>query len=84
MNLNAALDAFVNKFHIVLGTVCQAAIIVFHFRTGKDLGPGVVSSVYAFYALLAGHAFTYQMWPDTPIPNSPATPATTTNTVMGG
>jgi hypothetical protein len=62
--LNKILDTLINKFHIVLGTACQGAIVIYHFKTGHDLGPGVVNTVYAFYAFLAGHAFTYQKYPD--------------------
>jgi hypothetical protein len=66
MKLSVILDTLINKFHIVLGSATQAAIIVYHFKTGKDVGPGVVNTVYAFYAFLAGHAFTYQRYPDSP------------------
>lgn len=66
MTFSGFLDTLINKFHIVLGTTAQAAIIVYHFKTGKDVGPGVVNTVYAFYAFLAGHALTYQRYPDTP------------------
>ncbi len=62
--LNKILDALTNRFHLILATMCQGAIVVYHFKTGHDLGPGVVNTVYAFYALLAGHAFTYQKYPD--------------------
>lgn len=58
------LDALVNKFHIILGTAAQGALIFYHFKTGHDLGPGLVNTVYAYYAFLAGHALTYQKWPD--------------------
>ncbi len=71
MNLDRVLDLAINKFHIVLGTVCQAAILVYHFHTGHDIGSGVQGTVYAFYAFLAGHAFTYQKYPDTDIPEPP-------------
>lgn len=64
MTFSGFLDTIINKFHIVLGTGAQAAIIVYHFKTGKDVGPGVVNTVYAFYAFLAGHALTYQKYPD--------------------
>jgi hypothetical protein len=64
MKFQALLDIIINKFHIVLGTLCQGAIIFYHFRTGHDVGPGVVNTVYAFYGFLAGHALTYQKWPD--------------------
>lgn len=65
MKFSGFLDTIINKFHIVLGTVAQGAIIVYHFKTGKDVGPGVVNTIYAFYAFLAGHALTYQKYPDT-------------------
>jgi hypothetical protein len=68
MALSGILDTLINKFHIVLGSVTQGAIIVYHFKTGKDVGPGVVNTVYAFYAFLAGHALTYQRYPDSPTP----------------
>lgn len=64
MNMNAMLDALVNKFHIILGSLAQGAIIVYHFKTGHDIGTGVTNTVYAYYAFLAGHAFTYQKYPD--------------------
>jgi hypothetical protein len=64
MKLNQVLDTLINKFHIILGTSAQAALIFYHFKTGKDLGPGLVNSVYAYYAFLAGHAVAYQKWPD--------------------
>jgi hypothetical protein len=66
MSLKGILDAIVNKFHIIIGTVCQGVILGYHFKTGHDIGPGVVNTVYAFYALLVGHAFTYQKYPDGP------------------
>lgn len=66
MTLSSFLDTLINKFHIVLGTAAQAALIAYHLKTGKDVGPGVVNTVYAYYAFLAGHAFTYQRYPDTP------------------
>jgi hypothetical protein len=62
--LNAVLDKLTNKFHIILGCAAQASLIVYHFKTGKDLGPGLVNATYAFYAFLLGHAATYQKWPD--------------------
>lgn len=58
------LDTVINKFHVILATITQAAIIVYHFRTGHDIGNGVQGTVYAFYGFLAGHAFTYQKFPD--------------------
>jgi len=60
------LDTIVNKFHVILGAVTQAAIIAYHFKTGHDIGAGVQNTVYAFYAFLLGHAGVYQKYPDTP------------------
>ena len=54
----------VNKFHIAIASGTQASILYYHFKTGKDLGSGVTNTVYAFYVFLAGHALTYQKWPD--------------------
>jgi len=66
INFQSILDTLINKFHIVLGTACQAAIFIYHFKTGHDIGTGVQNTVYAYYAFLAGHAFTYQRYPDPP------------------
>lgn len=68
MNWDKVYDVVINKFHIALATVCQTAIIVFHFKTGHDVGSGVQGTVYAFYAFLGGHALTYQKWPDPTVP----------------
>jgi len=64
MNFSKMLDLAVNKFHIILGSVAQAALIVYHFKTGKDVGPGLMNTMYAYYAFLLGHAGVYQKWPD--------------------
>ena len=64
MKLDRVLDLLINKFHIILGSSAQVALIFYRFKTGKDLGPGLVNSVYAYYAFLAGHAVAYQKWPD--------------------
>lgn len=64
MDINKVLDALINKFHIILASTAQAAVLVYHFKTGHDLGSGVQNSLFAYYAFLAGHAFTYQKYPD--------------------
>lgn len=66
--LDAFLDKLTNKFHMLLGTSYAIALAVYHFKTGKDLGPGFVNATYAFYAFLLGHAVTYQKWPDSSAP----------------
>lgn len=64
-NLQPIFDTITNKFHIILASAVQAAIIVYYFRTGRDVGPGVQNTVYGYYAFLAGHALAYQKYPDT-------------------
>ena len=75
MKLDKILDIVINKFHIILGAVAQAAIFFYHFKTGHDIGPGVQNTVYAYYAFLLGHAGVYQKWPDSdaapaPVPDA--------------
>lgn len=65
MKLDRVLDLLINKFHIILGSVAQAALFVYHFKTGHDIGSGIQNTVYGYYAFLAGHALTYQKYPDT-------------------
>lgn len=76
MTFNKFLDLLINKFHIILGTGAQAAVLVYHFKTGHDIGPGIQNSLYGYYAFLAGHALTYQKYPDADAtPPPPAAPA---------
>jgi hypothetical protein len=64
MDYQKYLDTFINKFHLVLGSGAQAALLAYHFHTGHDIGSGVTNTVYAYYAFLGGHALTYQLHPD--------------------
>lgn len=64
MNLDKVLDLIINKFHIILGSAAQAAVFIYHFHTGHDIGSGVQNTVYGYYAFLAGHCLTYQKYPD--------------------
>jgi len=48
----------------------EAAILLWHWHTGKDLGPNVQGTVFSFYALLGGHFVGSQVWPDK-IPTAP-------------
>ena len=57
-------DILVNKGHVLLAAICQGAIVVYHFRTGHDIGAGVQNTVYAFYGFLGGHFGISQKWPD--------------------
>jgi hypothetical protein len=65
MNLDKVWDILINKCHIILGTAAQAAIFVYHFKTGHDIGSGIQNTIYAYYGFLGAHAVTYQKWPDT-------------------
>ena len=56
-----------------IALIVFATTSTYCFHTGKDLLPGYVSSLYAFYGFLGGHALVYQKWPD------PTTPAPTVN-----
>jgi hypothetical protein len=66
MNCDKIFDTLINKFHIALGTACQGALLAYHFKTGHDIGAGIQNTIYAFYGFLAGHALTYQKFPDKP------------------
>lgn len=61
------LDLIINKFHIILGSAAQAALFVYHFKTGHDIGSGIQNTVYAYYGFLGAHALTYQRYPDTAV-----------------
>ena len=69
--LNATLDKLTNKFHMVIGTCYASALAIYSLKSHHDLGPGLVNATYAFYAFLAGHALTYQKWPDQDQPQDP-------------
>jgi len=63
------LDRLQNYFHVPIACAFEAAILLWHWHTGKDLGPNVQGTVFSFYALLGGHFVGSQVWPDkTPPP----------------
>jgi hypothetical protein len=57
--------------HIIIGTAAQASVLVYHFKTGHDIGSGIQNTLYGFYAFLTGHALTYQKYPDVDPPAQP-------------
>lgn len=63
--LDKLLNNLTNKFHMILGSFCQGSVMLYHYKTGHDLGPIVSSTVFAFYGFLLGHAGIYQFKPDT-------------------
>ena len=66
MNIKSLLSKFTNDMHVPIALVVFTVTTIFHFKTGKDLGSGYVSSLYAFYGFLAGHFGFSQKWPDPP------------------
>src|SRR5271163_1379209 len=58
------LDKLTNDAHIPIALFVFVATFGYCVKTGKDLLPGFVSSLYAFYGFLGGHALVYQKWPD--------------------
>lgn len=69
MTFGNLLDLIINKFHIILGTAAQAAVLAYHFKTGHDIGSGVQNTMYAYYGFLGAHALTYQKYPDQSVPD---------------
>lgn len=64
MDVKSILAKFTNDLHVPIALVVFVVTTSYHFHTGKDLGSGYVSSLYAFYAFLGGHAAVFQKWPD--------------------
>jgi hypothetical protein len=62
--IDRVFDALINKFHTILGSAWAAALLVYRWKTGNDIGPGLTNVTYVFYGFLLGHAFTYQKYPD--------------------
>src|SRR5271157_423730 len=62
------LDKLTNDAHVPIALFVFIVTSAYHFHTGKDLGSGYVSSLYAFYGFLGGHALVYQKWPDPTAP----------------
>jgi hypothetical protein len=85
--LKGFLDKLTNDAHVPIALFVFVVTSAYHFHTGKDLGSGYVSSLYAFYGFLGGHALVYQKWPDASNPttvvnvdNTNANTNTNTNT----
>src|SRR5271163_3346451 len=62
--LKRFLDRLTNDAHIPIALFVFVVTFVYVAHTGKDIPPGFVSSLYAFYGFLGGHALVYQKWPD--------------------
>ncbi len=62
--IQAFLDKLTNDAHVPIALFVFCVTFAYCAHTGKDLPPGFVSSLYAFYGFLGGHALVYQKWPD--------------------
>jgi len=62
------LDKLTNDAHIPIALFVFIVTFTYVWKTGKDIPPGFVSSLYAFYGFLGGHALVYQKWPDAATP----------------
>jgi hypothetical protein len=71
------LDKLTNDAHVPIAIFVFCVTFAYCAKTGKDLQPGFVSSLYAFYGFLGGHALVYQKWPDA---NAPTTVVNVDNT----
>lgn len=58
------LNKLTNYSHTAIGSGYAVAALVYHFKSGHDLGSGFVTFSGYFYAFLLGHAGVYQKWPD--------------------
>jgi hypothetical protein len=68
--LKKFLDRLTNDAHVPIALFVFCVTFAYCAKTGKDIPPGFVSSLYAFYGFLGGHALVYQKWPDA---NAPTT-----------
>lgn len=64
VHIKSVLAKFTNDMHVPIALVVVTATSAYHFLSGKDLGSGYVSSLYAFYGFLGGHFGLSQKWPD--------------------
>jgi|SRR5271157_618246 len=70
------LDKLTNDAHVPIALFVFVVTFTYCAKTGKDIPPGFVSTLYAFYGFLGGHALVYQKWPD---PTTPAAPTVDVN-----
>jgi hypothetical protein len=74
--LKRFLDRLTNDAHVPIAIFVFCVTFAYVAHTGKDIPPGFVSSLYAFYGFLGGHALVYQKWPD---PTNPTVDVNVTN-----
>jgi hypothetical protein len=66
ITMKGILAKLTNDCHVPIALLVFVVTTAYHFHTQRDLGPGYVSSLYAFYGFLAGHFGCSQVWPDKP------------------
>jgi hypothetical protein len=62
--VTSILNRLTNYSHTAIGSAYAASALIYHVKTGRDLGSGFVTFSGYFYAFLLGHAGVYQKWPD--------------------
>lgn len=75
MDSSKVWDILINKAHVGIAVICQASILIMHWKYGKDLTPNIQQTVNWFYLFLAGHFGASQVWPDQN-PSLPLSPPT--------
>ena len=78
--LKAFFDKLTNDSHVPIAIGVFIVTFTYCAHTGKDIPPGFVSSLYAFYGFLGGHALVYQKWPDAAPPPTVDVNVDNTNT----
>jgi hypothetical protein len=63
MNLNKLWDVLINKAHVAIAVACQG-VVFWLDRSGHPIGASTQQTVNWFYAFLAGHFCSSQVWPD--------------------
>lgn len=62
--VTSILNRLTNYSHTAIGSAYAALALLYHVKSGHDLGSGFVTFSGYFYAFLLGHAGVYQKWPD--------------------
>jgi hypothetical protein len=62
--VTSILNRLTNYSHTAIGSAYALAALLYHVKSGHDLGSGFVTFSGYFYAFLLGHAGVYQKWPD--------------------
>lgn len=69
-SVKSVLAKFTNDMHVPIAIFVFCVTFAYCTITGKDIPPGFVSSLYAFYGFLGGHFTASQVWPDKKEPDA--------------